>query len=111
MTRKQAERIMQMPVTELSSADGAFRFEARADGILVRGRGSTQKKALEKLVDNNYKRVCAIVAQSQRYRCANCSTMVPLQFHHVEHRSKGRVDTVENLVGLCQAHHARMHGG
>lgn len=118
MTRKQAERIMQMDVVELPSAPLTFRFEGHTDGILVRGRGRTANEALHKLVDNNYKRVCALVAQQQKYRCGNvalggefgCGLIRPLQFHHIVPRSKGRVDTELSLVGLCRECHAEKHG-
>jgi 5-methylcytosine-specific restriction endonuclease McrA len=112
MTRRQAERIMQMPVVELPSEDGVFRFEARSqiEDVMVRGRGATEKEALKKLVDNNYKRVSGIVMlERARGRCEECGKLTGLHAHHIKHRSSGRVDSTLSIRALCPPCHDQAH--
>jgi 5-methylcytosine-specific restriction endonuclease McrA len=87
---------------------GAFN---EAGEELARGAGVTERVALSRLVDANYDRVGEIVMKSQNYACADCGAVVGLERHHVKFRSHGRVDTEENIVGLCPPDHRRRHGG
>lgn len=64
---------------------------------------------LKEFVEWNYKRNSQMVFEAQSYRCANCGEMKPLQAHHRKHRSQGRNDRTENLVGLCSSCHEGKH--
>jgi ATP-dependent DNA helicase RecQ len=44
------------------------------------------------------------------WRCQSCGTMSNLEVHHREFRSHSGEDSEENLITLCTACHARMHG-
>ena len=44
------------------------------------------------------------------WRCQSCGTMSNLEVHHREFRSHSGDDSEENLITLCTACHARMHG-
>ena len=45
------------------------------------------------------------------WRCQSCGTMTNLEAHHREFRSQSGPDSEENLITLCAACHARVHGG
>ena len=47
----------------------------------------------------------------QRFRCAQCAGIKPLQLHHRKHRSEQRDDRIENLEMLCIADHDKEHRG
>lgn len=122
MTKKQAERIMQLEVVQMKARSGKpgpfpepFWFESydkkkKGLGFIVSGSGQTESEALENLVKANYRRVCEELAEEQGHRCANCAKFAPLSFHHIQHRSKGRLDTKENIEGLCIDCHNIEHG-
>jgi hypothetical protein len=42
-------------------------------------------------------------------KCAHCGSEKDLQFHHVEHFSKGGQNTTDNLLLLCVSCHAEQH--
>ena len=44
------------------------------------------------------------------WRCQFCGTMSNLEVHHKEFRSRSGADTEENLITLCAACHASVHG-
>jgi 5-methylcytosine-specific restriction endonuclease McrA len=44
------------------------------------------------------------------WRCQSCGTMSNLEVHHREFRSHSRSDSEENLITLCTACHAGVHG-
>jgi len=44
------------------------------------------------------------------YRCQSCGKMSSLEVHHTEFRSHSGADAEENLITLCTACHARIHG-
>ena len=117
MTKRQAERIMQLEVVQRPSGPSSPDcFEAydggarKGIGFIVSGSGRTESEALANLVQANYRRVCEELAKEQQHRCANCAKRAPLSFHHKLHRSKGRIDTKENLEGLCLECHNIEHG-
>lgn len=66
--------------------------------------------ALERLCDGVYRIHCNMVGAAQSYRCADCGRCRPLDPHHKIKRSKGRVDTCENLVMVCRICHDRREG-
>ena len=45
----------------------------------------------------------------QRYRCAQCAAIRPLQLHHRKHRSEQRDDQIENLEMICAVDHDKEH--
>ncbi len=72
--------------------------------VLARGDGASEKEALRALVQNNYRRVCRLVGERQSWRCFNCGAWRgpgKLEFHHKQFRSAGRLDTEDNIIGLC----------
>ena len=44
------------------------------------------------------------------WRCQSCGTLSNLDVHHREFRSHSRSDSEENLITLCTACHAGVHG-
>jgi len=44
------------------------------------------------------------------WRCRSCGAMSNLEVHHREFRSHSGADSEENLITLCTACHARVHG-
>ena len=44
------------------------------------------------------------------WRCQSCGTMSNLEVHHREFRSNSGADSEENLITLCAACHAAVHG-
>jgi 5-methylcytosine-specific restriction endonuclease McrA len=44
------------------------------------------------------------------WKCQSCGTMSNLEVHHHQFRSHSGQDSDENLITLCTACHARMHG-
>jgi len=113
MTHKQAERITGLTIRAtqpVPHGDCAFIGINSNDVAIVAGRSRSSGDALNKLVDNHYKMVCKEVALKQKHKCWECGKFGPMQFHHVQHRSKGRIDSLDNIVGLCPMCHGRQHG-
>src|SRR5713226_4178749 len=50
------------------------------------------------------------VLRRDGWRCQSCRTMSNLEVHHREFRSHSGGDSEENLITLCAACHARVHG-
>ncbi len=50
------------------------------------------------------------VLRRDGWRCQSCGTMSNLEVHHREFRSHSGGDSEENLITLCAARHARVHG-
>jgi nitrate/TMAO reductase-like tetraheme cytochrome c subunit len=115
VTKNKAERIMQLEVHEVIAPGCPVTFQTYDTsgigiGFIVSGSGQTESEALENIVKANYRRVCDELAKEQAHRCANCDKLAPLSFHHKQHRSKGRLDTKQNLEGLCVDCHNIEHG-
>ena len=113
MTSKRAERIMSMEVRRIPSDLRQYVYGAFNGGPepIVRASGLTPAEALKRLVCANYERVGDIVFNEQRWRCAACYRLSPLQRHHIIPRSKGRVDKRENLVALDHGCHQAITDG
>ncbi len=112
MTKRTAESIMKMTVTITEESRG-FKAEAsdKKHGARCNSWAPTKAQALSDLVFANYRRICWMVATQQRHRCASCRRQIPLQFHHKIHRARGqRLDTEENIEGLCVRCHGAEHG-
>src|SRR5262245_32102881 len=70
----------------------------RWDGMVprqVRGYGST------------WDTLRRLVLQRDNYTCQVCGTTTELQVDHVQPKSRGGQDVLENLVTICMADHAR----
>lgn len=50
------------------------------------------------------------VLRRDDWRCQSCGVMASLEVHHQEFRSHSGADSLENLITLCSACHARVHG-
>lgn len=115
MTLKKATTITQLniqigPVHGYTRLFVASAFDPDTGLEVVSTQGVSPGEALELLVQANYQRVSRIVFRNQGWRCARCRKFLPLSAHHLKHRSKGRIDTVENLVALDSGCHALEHG-
>ena len=85
-------------------------FTAEEGGeLVVRAEDSTPERALEKLLKLNYDRVRHLVFKRAGWKCEHCKRIAPLQCHHVQFRSHGRVDSLENCVALCSGCHGSIH--
>lgn len=65
--------------------------------------------AIRKLVLEAYRVRCRVVAKRQKYRCAECDALKPLEFDHQILRSHGRSDRCDNILGKCTDCHRRRH--
>lgn len=112
MTFRNAEKITGLSIQPAPQQDGYLAYVGfDGEGIAVAaGRGLTSCEALRRLVENNYAELCRRVWTKQEGKCWECGRFRPLSFHHVVHRSKGRIDSEDNLRGLCQPCHGREHG-
>jgi len=50
------------------------------------------------------------ILRRDRWRCQSCGTMTNLEIHHKDFRSHSGHDSEENLITLCNACHACVHG-
>ncbi len=50
------------------------------------------------------------ILRRDNWRCQSCGSMSNLEVHHMEFRSHSGEDSEENLVTLCAACHAKVHG-
>ena len=50
------------------------------------------------------------VGDREGWKCASCPATKYLHFHHIVWRSKGGLDTLENLVMLCRDCHSKQPG-
>jgi 5-methylcytosine-specific restriction endonuclease McrA len=50
------------------------------------------------------------VLRRDSWRCQSCGAMSNLEVHHKEFRSQSGDDSDQNLITLCNACHARVHG-
>jgi 5-methylcytosine-specific restriction endonuclease McrA len=71
-------------------------------------------EALKALVESVYARNRNLAMERDGWRCVRCGSFRNLQAHHKVHRGLGganRLDVPENLETICNACHARIHGG
>jgi 5-methylcytosine-specific restriction endonuclease McrA len=69
--------------------------------IKIKRKRKTRTKTNEELKTSVIKR--------DGYRCAECGCMINLEVHHIEYKSKGGKDTLENLITLCIYCHYEQH--
>jgi 5-methylcytosine-specific restriction endonuclease McrA len=68
------------------------------------------KAAPSRLDPLSYESLCQHILRRDGWRCQSCGAMSNLDVHHREFRSHSGEDTEENLITLCTACHARVHG-
>jgi len=68
------------------------------------------KKGRKRLVPELYRELHREILQRDSWRCQFCGSPEQLQVHHIESRGRLGQDTEENLITLCAACHARVHG-
>ena len=68
------------------------------------------KSSRLRLAPELYENLRQQVLRRDGWRCQSCGTMSNLEAHHRELRSQSGADSEENLITLCAACHARVHG-
>jgi len=57
----------------------------------------------------SYEKLRQQVLRRDGWHCQSCGSMLNLEVHHKEFRSRLGDDSEENLITLCTACHAQMH--
>jgi 5-methylcytosine-specific restriction endonuclease McrA len=68
------------------------------------------KRGRKPLALEHYHELRQEILQRDGWRCQSCGRSEELQVHHINARSRLGQDTEENLITLCGACHARVHG-
>ncbi len=92
-----------LPVTDWTIEANRFAFMRMGDGSI---RGVDFQNGRLK----GYKDTHEYIYAMQDGKCACCGSKIE-HFHHLTPRSKGGSDTPENLVGLCNSCHTKVHTG
>ena len=58
-----------------------------------------------------YRDLCRRMLARDGFRCRHCGSPMNLTPHHLQRRSRGRMDTMENLVTLCAECHGQADRG
>ena len=58
-----------------------------------------------------YAKMRTLVLQRDGMRCQICGRMQQLEVHHLQFRSRGGTDNLDNLVAMCSACHRQLHLG
>ena len=75
------------------------------------GKGSTREKAVYAASGACYKLASLDAMDAQGWTDANTGqTGIPLDSHHIQKRSKGRLDAAANLAGVSRRTHDGFHG-
>jgi 5-methylcytosine-specific restriction endonuclease McrA len=69
------------------------------------------KSPRPRLAPELYERLRQQVLRRDGWRCQSCGAMSNLEVHHKERRSQLGDDAEPNLITLCTACHAIVHGG
>ena len=64
-----------------------------------------------RLAPNLYEHLRQQVLRRDGWRCQSCGTMLNLEVHHKELRSRSGDDSEQNLITLCVACHSLAHRG
>ncbi len=64
-----------------------------------------------RLVPELYEHLRQQVLRRDGWRCQICGTMLNLEVHHQELRSRSGDDSEQNLITLCVACHSLVHRG
>ena len=92
-----------LPVTEWTFEYNKFAFMRMDDGT-IRGL-DFQNGRLKGYADSH-----EYVSVLQGRKCACCGSTIE-HFHHIKPRHEGGSDTPENLIGLCNSCHLKVHSG
>ncbi len=92
-----------LPVTDWTFEYNKFAFMHMDDGTI---KGLDFQNGRMKGYSDSHEYVSAL----QNGKCACCSSSIE-HFHHIMPRSKGGSDTPENLIGLCNVCHGKVHSG
>ena len=68
------------------------------------------KRPRLRLAPKLYEHLRQQVLRRDGWRCQSCGAMVNLEVHHRELRSQAGDDCEPNLITLCTACHANVHG-
>ena len=68
------------------------------------------KAAPSRLDPLSYESLRQQILRRDNWRCQSCGSMSSLEVHHREFRSHSGADSEENLITLCAACHAGVHG-
>ena len=97
-------------VTLANDNDGEIRRFAYLNGRLIASAaGSDDEEVLAILSDRLLRVKGRMVAEAQGFRDANTGEHAPLQAHHRQKRSRGRLDALENLSGTSPQTHTKLH--
>jgi len=66
------------------------------------------KRRKVKLEGKEYQQLIRQVFELDGWRCKICRKMLPLQAHHLQKRSQGRLDVIENLISVCYRCHDKI---
>jgi 5-methylcytosine-specific restriction endonuclease McrA len=66
------------------------------------------KRRKVKLEGKAYKKLLLEVFELDGWRCTICQRILPLQGHHLQKRSQGRLDVVENVISVCYRCHDKI---
>ena len=92
-----------LPVTDWTFEYNKFAFMLMDDGTI---RGLDFQNGRMKGYSNSHEYVSAL----QNGKCACCGRNIE-HFHHIKPRHEGGSDTPENLIGLCDICHSKVHSG
>ncbi|MBQ7430259.1 RRXRR domain-containing protein [Butyrivibrio sp.] len=92
-----------LPITDWTIETNRFAFMKMDDGGI---RGVDFQNGRLK----NYKDSHEYIYSIQEGKCAYCNSSIE-HYHHIVPRSKGGSDTPENLIGLCNLCHDKVHKG
>jgi hypothetical protein len=70
---------------------------------------SRRKRSRLKLPHAEYKKLCELVYERDRWRCILCKYRMDLHAHHVVFRSQGGDDATYNLITVCSDCHEAIH--
>lgn len=92
-----------LPVTDWAMEYNKFAFMRMDDGTI---RGLDFQNGRMKGYADSHEYVSAL----QNGKCACCNNSIE-HFHHMKSRHEGGSDTPENLIGLCNNCHSKVHSG
>ena len=92
-----------LPVTDWTMEYNKFAFMLMDDGTI---RGLDFQNGRMKGYSNSHEYVSAL----QNGKCACCNNSIE-HYHHIKPRHEGGSDTPENLIGVCNACHYKVHSG
>ncbi len=92
-----------LPVTDWVMEYNKFAFMRMEDGTI---KGLDFQNGRMKVYSDSHEYIAAL----QDWKCACCGNNIE-HFHHIRPRSRGGSNTPENLIGLCNTCHLKVHAG